>query len=340
MEIQPIRGSGELSTKANMTKFVHHVADMEVRAFTMRETAQKCRKEMKKKKKELEEKCARWKNVRDGKQKAYNASQIKVDGTTFRDYRRQERTSGLVALHVFMHILLMDFSIAIVIAPGIENGLPIFLIVFLAVASPLTYLFLFYKIHFACMRKQYAKYIEDLKKVRDDAKQQYNDAEKTLKEADQELADAVEQEKQVELMARRLEQDADRITENLKRCYELGVIMPSYRNLVSVVILDDIFTNDKADTMREAILLCDTEIRHAELIGKLDEVVHALKVLASAIQSMANILQSINTNVSLISQDVYRMAETQEEIKYAADAIKSSADNADFYIAQRRAGAL
>ena len=182
--------------------------------------------------------------------------------------------------------------------------------------------------------------MKDLEKARDDAKQQYNDWEEALKEAGQELADAIEQEKQVELMARRLEQDADRITENLKRCYELGVIMPSYRNLVSVVILDDIFTNDKADTMREANLLCDTEIRHAELVGKLDEVVHALKTLASSIQSMSHILSAINTNVSLISQDIYRMAETQEEIKYAADAIKSSADNADFYIAQRRAGAL
>ena len=182
--------------------------------------------------------------------------------------------------------------------------------------------------------------MEDSRKHCDKAKQQYIDGELAVKAADQELADVIEQEKQVEKIARQMEQDADTITESLKQCYELGVVRPSYRNLISVVILDDIFTNDKADTMREANLLCDTEIRHAELVGKLDEVVHALKALASSIQSMSHVLSAINTNVSLISQDVYRMSETQEEIKYATESVKKSADNADFYIAQKRAGSL
>ena len=65
--------------------------------------------------------------------------------------------------------------------------------------------------------------------------------------------------------------------------------------------------------MREAMLLCDTEIRHAELIGKLDQVVHALKALSSTMISMSSVLDGINTN--------------------------RSAENTDFYIAQKRAGA-
>ena len=341
MEIRPIRGSGELSTKANMRKFVHHVADMEVRAFTMRETAAKCRAQAKNKTEEMTHARQRCLDLRNRLKQAHMNAQKAMDECTLKAFRKKKRTAGRVFAHLGLHYFCGAATVMAVYSIAWEGfRLPGGIVAIMMVLSALVYLTLFYIICFAISEKKYCQYILDLKEACDKAHAESLDGERALQNAEQQLADAVKQEKEIGLAADRLEQGADTITENLKRCYELGVIMPSYRNLVSVVILDDIFTNDKADTMREANLLCDTEIRHAELVGKLDEVVHALKTLASSIQSMSHILSAINTNVSLISQDIYRMAETQDEIKYAADAINSSADNADFYIAQRRAGAL
>ena len=341
MEMQPIHNSGELSTKANMTKFVHDVADMEVRAFTMRATAAQCRAEAKKKTEKMvyaHQKCL---EKRNELKQAYINAQKAVDGCTLKSYRKKKRTVGRFFAHLAIHYFggfAMVFSICMLALGNLH--LPGGIVAFLTVLSSLAYLTAFYTICYRISKEQHRGYLATLKQACDEAYARSMDGERALQNAERDLSDAAKHEKEVGLMADRLEQDADTITESLKQCYELGVVMPSYRNLISVVILDDIFTNDKADTMREANLLCDTEIRHAELVGKLDEVVHALKTLAASIQSMSNILSAINTNVSLISQDIYRMADTQEEIKYAAESIKRSADNADFYIAQKRAGSL
>ena len=341
MEMQPIRSSSELSTKANMTKFVHDVADMEVRAFTLRKTAKKCRAEAKKKTDEMTDAHQRCLDQRNRLKQAHMDAQKAVDACTLKAYRKKKRTVGRFFAHLAIHyfgggVTVGTMSGVTFMILGLSEGI----LPFLAVLFSLPYLTAFYTICYCISKAQHRGYLATLKQACDRALSKYQESELALENAERDLADAAKQEKEVGLMADRLDQDADTITESLKQCYELGVVMPSYRNLVSVVILDDIFTNDKADTMREANLLCDTEIRHAELVGKLDEVVHALKTLAASIQSMSHVLSAINTNVSLISQDVYRMSETQEEIKYAAESIKKSADNADFYIAQKRAGSL
>lgn len=103
--------------------------------------------------------------------------------------------------------------------------------------------------------------------------------------------------------------------------------------------------------MREAMILCDQALRHQEEMKGLNSILNMLSSIAGYMRELNETVRSINFNISMISQDVYRMAENQaqaqarneamqERIAYAAESIKQSADNADFYIAQRRAGIL
>ena len=98
--------------------------------------------------------------------------------------------------------------------------------------------------------------------------------------------------------------------------------------------------NNFQDKRSEAILLCDTELRHYELINKLNDIYLSLKALASGIQRMNEVLEEINLNVRHISTDVFEMKQIGKDIAYVSESLKSSAENTDFYIAQRRAGAL
>ena len=163
---------------------------------------------------------------------------------------------------------------------------------------------------------------------------------KRLSQSEAELAEAVVVASTLNKRADELDSAADVIDEKLKICYSLGIIQHSYQNLVCVVVIDAIFINDKADTMREAMLLCDTELRHYELINKLDDIYHSLRALAMGMQRMSEILNSIDAGVNRIGDEVASMIKSQERIAYATESIKRSADNADFYIAQKRAGAL
>ena len=137
------------------------------------------------------------------------------------------------------------------------------------------------------------------------------------------------------------------ITGKIQKCYELNVIKPAYRNFVCVTILNEIFLNDKADTMRDAMLLCDEVLRHQEEIAGLNHIVEALNSIANYMREIKHTLDSISLSVDMICKDVYSLADKQDEllksqrrIAYATESRQKSADNTDFYIAQKRAGAL
>ena len=98
--------------------------------------------------------------------------------------------------------------------------------------------------------------------------------------------------------------------------------------------------NNKADTIREALLLCDIELRHAEVVTKLNDINDSLKSLGNNIRAMNDLLQRINSNITSISADVSSINQKQSHIAYATESARRSADNLDFYISQRRAGIL
>ena len=337
MELQA-RGNQEIAQKEMVSRFVHDVADMEVRAFTLKESAEQIRKDLQRKQQELERRYER--KQMDRKSMETKCSEIQ---NQIREFKLGDVWAGEAGMG--MALLGTIFFINSIIL-GIIGGLLLLLIKNEDVMIYFCIVFVFLDIigsiifFVRIMKNDYLIEKGKLQQNYQSQKDQIAHCDAELLALQTESREFVKKNIEFRAIADGLDRDSAMMEEKIQKCYALGIIKPAYQNLVSVLILDEIFSNDKADTMREAMLLCDTEIRHAELIGKLDQVMHALKTLSSILLSMNQVLEGISTNVSLISQDVYKMSEGQDRIAYATESLQKSAENTDFYITQKRMGML
>ena len=342
MDVQMTSDAQNLQTKQVTASFVHDVADMEVRAFSMREAAKKVREEAK--------------QERDNKEWEIhnlerNVENIHASNKHICEYRKKKFPSyskfflcggaflgWIIPLGIGIFIATM-FTMSAYSAEKITDDHLIPVVMFWMFSG--IYGFSYGLPLFISSAKKYKRLVAEYE-------QKLQENHMILATVEPKLAACKEafriyvNETFPKILARadRLEADAALVEKKLQECYALKIIQPAYQKLVCAVILDEIFSNDKADTMREAMLLCDTEIRHADIMVKMDEVIDALHRLSYQLHSMSSVLDSINTNVGLISQDVYSMRGNQEQMAYSIEAIRQSTQNVDSYIAQRRAGAL
>ena len=339
MDNQNLPNAQSLSNKRTMADFVHDVADMEVRVFSMREAAKKVREDEKQKKGRLEWEVSHCQKQTEAKQTEYDqAIEEKEKIQTFGKFRKRNFKGYLVPVNVILAFLLLGVleRILFELFPDVSSsaGLTIWYIVFFTACCFVEFF------HYIYLKRNYCKELDKRKRVFAEKASELATAQNTLEAAKEALRAYMENLPKILSRADRLEADAALVEKKLRECYALKIIQPAYQKLVCAVILDEIFSNDKADTMREAMLLCDAEIRHADIMGKMDEVIDALHMLSYQLQSMSSVLDSINTNVGLISQDVYAMRGSQAQVAYSVEAIRQSTQNVDSYIAQRRAGVL
>ena len=379
MELQTKNNQG-IAQRDTVAKFVNDVADMEIRAFSMREAAKKCRSDAERLENDFKlgsqklkdgvgiSKSARASTESELKEKKqkYAESERHCDNYTFADYCKQTFSGGRLFGFFFLHfgaIMMGIFSTPMAKA-GDYYDESIVVITLIGLAFEIIFPIVWYvkknagyqnslnfkKRDLENQAKEIKKLEEDLQKIN----KTIRGAELILEREDEAFAPIKSRADQIRQKADELDSAATFVEEKIKECYALNVIKPAYQKMVCVTILNDVFVNDKADTMREAMLLCDAEIRHSELIHQLDKVIHSLNILANNLQSIQDVLKTINANVSMISQDIFRLSESQEKmaglieniegnskaVAYATESIKQSADNADFYIAQRRAGVI
>ena len=348
MELQTTSGQVDLTQKKNMAKFVHDVADMEVRYFSLNESAKVTKKKALEQMEQAKRKFNQTQACVGGWVSRKQQAQTAVEEIrTYRQWRKKTASAGRFFAEFFTFFFVYG------IVAGVSSPLLSGLFEWLIFGTPfdnfkgvfvvpllLVWLVVYWAIFRAVRKSEYKEELNKWESEFASANQQYEKAKNDAELADNDYREAEKNFPHIMERVQELENSASSIQKDIQACYSLDVIKPAYRNLVSVVILDEIFQNDKCDTMREANLLCDTEIRHAELIGKLDQVLHALEALAISLQHINRVMNSINENVSMISQDVYRIAEGQERIAYATESLQKSADNVDFYVAQKRAGSL
>ena len=90
--------------------------------------------------------------------------------------------------------------------------------------------------------------------------------------------------------------------------YAIGVIPPDYRTMDCVLILDQIFRNDLADTMREAIKIYEERVFRGEVIRGMDRICSMLGNLAAGMAVISDRLDRIDMNVSSMNQDLYSLS--------------------------------
>ena len=134
------------------------------------------------------------------------------------------------------------------------------------------------------------------------------------------------------------ENSASKIEAALQKNYALNIIPPDYRRFECLAWIDYVFRNDQVDTMREATLQCDKWVRH-------NDTMKALKELAENIRSVAVLVENMNSNISMMNQDLFRIAEAQEKqlsesqsARYAMESVQKSTERLAMYEDMKRVG--
>ena len=109
--------------------------------------------------------------------------------------------------------------------------------------------------------------------------------------------------------------ESKKMAKILEQSYEqTGVVPIDYRYISCVLMIDYVFKNDLADTVREAIEYYETKVFRDGLFNKLDDIHNTLKIMSGKLSSMTSILRSINSQVGELSEDVCNISENSNLI--------------------------
>ncbi|MBQ7354914.1 MAG: hypothetical protein IJW62_05275 [Clostridia bacterium] len=145
---------------------------------------------------------------------------------------------------------------------------------------------------------------------------EYRRKEKELITAKDELQNELEKQSQtnqekaiIDQQLAELRSRRDELKVTLTCFYNYDIIPPDYRYLDCVIVLDQIYRNRLAETMKEAILLYETRVARGEIIKGIDKIYKMLGRLAVGMATIEQHLTSINTNVKMMSQDLYSFSQ-------------------------------
>ena len=176
-----------------------------------------------------------------------------------------------------------------------------------------------------------------------------------------------------------LTEKANELSKQKAKLYALDIVPPDYRTLDCVVILHSIFSNDLADTMREAILLYEEKVFRGELLRGIDQIYNMLGNLAYSMHAIESRLTEVKKGIDNIhretislSNQLYGIDDTMkqyskqqqeahleklkqgeairknqekliqetEATRYATESVAQSQKTVEWYIDQRRMGLL
>lgn len=140
------------------------------------------------------------------------------------------------------------------------------------------------------------------------------------------------------------------IQSTLSHFYGLNIIPPDYRYMDCAIMLDQIFRNDLADTMRDAIKIYEERVFRGEVIKGMDKICRMLGQLSVGMAVIGQRINAIDSNVKMMSQDLYNFsakieagqkanAELLNETKmsrYAAEQVAESAKNLEWHERRRQ----
>lgn len=115
---------------------------------------------------------------------------------------------------------------------------------------------------------------------------------------------------------------ADRIKIKKEKIYSIGIVPRDYRSLDAMLMINSIFENDQADTMREATLLYDERLFRGEVLRGIDNIYSMLGNLVCSMQAIENRLIEVRESVDkacvelrTISNQIYNIEQRELEHK-------------------------
>ena len=103
--------------------------------------------------------------------------------------------------------------------------------------------------------------------------------------------------------------------------YSVGIIPPDYREMDCVYVFDQIFRNDLAYNMRQAVSIYEERVFRGEIIRGMGAIIQQLGSIKGQLAGLARDIYSIKTNVDFMSQDFYKLVDGQKAHQNTVDSI-------------------
>ena len=338
-------------TKEDLTKYVDEIAWMERSAFTLEETADAYTKRGIEVLKAAQQQLNRT-------QQRLNQKNEKVENLENEIKKTKKSTASAIAFEIldqvfrrFIPLALLGIVvyIAVAIAVGLNTDIfvePVWFFV------PWVVFCLVVVTIWSCVKVS-SKKKKEIKKSEQSKSQTQNSAN-TLQSSAQQYEEALEiakREKEIlDSEAARCRQAASDIRDQLDRMYVMDVIPPDYRYFDCILVLNQIFRNDLADNMREAVDLYEERVFRGEVLKGVRNIYSRLEKMNASMSYMVNDLREVqrevgamDRNMAQISQrisrgEVNRLAAVREvqSARYAAEAVERSRERCNEYINNHR----
>ena len=311
-------------SKSETIRFVHDVKELEVKARTLEDMAKECYAEAG----QIEKKAS---NELMNSERNLDSAKYKAEYLP-KDEEKKLKSDNLHAMGVAVGVsFLILFFGGSCLAAVAYHTLP----ESMAAISVITYLSISFIIPFVIIcavnsnRSNRAK--AQIEKNKYELEAAVKTAEDNVDRAIAMQSRVQEQAKALCSHAQELDRTATKIRNQLTSIYSINIVTPKYRNLQCLSLIDEVFENDQADTMREATLLCETRLYQGGVLQKMEE-------LAESIHCIHNVIESMARDVSMMSQDVFSIAENSaaalseaKSTRYAAEATAQAAERVAFY---------
>ena len=321
-------------SKSETIRFVHDVKELEMKALTLENMAKECYDEAGRIEKQQEHKissarhlyqseCSKCSDISDRMNNL--SSTMRFDWGNFGALLFGGLFGSSFIMGILLGIVLLIWYLIAGSLPSEETILYIGgILIVLVVVS----------IFFAAISTSMPDLdgaIKQLSKELDEANERLKVRKDELAEEEAKRTTVGQQADVLRAQGRRYEENVSYIRENLQILFEVNILPPRYRRFDCITIIDDLFVNDQVDTMREATLLCDERVHWGIVEDSLQELVKTEHCISEAVQSIAR-------DVSMMSQDVFRIAENSaatlseaKSTRYAAEATARAAERVEYY---------
>lgn len=307
-------------SKATASKFISDAKRMEISIYTLRSIAQACRAKaatvLKNAKSELQAQTQQIENTSTA-----------LEVAKFSDTELSQK-KPTVKKAKFMKAFLWALVISIGTTGGIwdwnivKNNLTlteVICYIFPVILCLTTYVF--YKVYCWGIKEENA----DAKKAYDTSQLERKELIASLEKKEnnqkakkekcvKELARAQYVSNQLQLQASECDRRADEINAILQECYiKTNIVPPDYRFIDCIIVLDHVFRNDLADTVRDAIFYYEEKKFRELVVRGVNDIFVMLQNMANVLYDVKDLLQNIDLQTATLSNDVQAIAAQQYE---------------------------
>ena len=368
-------------TKEDLGRYIHDIAELEKRIFTIDKTIQDSRSQLNRTKQEVKKQAQSAKDAFEFAEtaldnaKAKKKEALEVGTKDNNSYGLKKPVKKVVVEDTLffgkrLTAAIFGFFIA-VLGLGIGASIKMPIVILSSVALAL-FLFLMGVIKDKKRRKHYQKYVypqecekaeKDYQKAMEEyeserqniireAEELYNDREEAFAQATKEVLniqvklDAIDSwEKKFNEEIEKAVPQREMLTNQMHKLYSFNLIPPDYREVDCTMMFDQIFRNDLADNMREAVKIYEERVFRGDVIRGIDKIYGMLGQLNAGMMQIGRNLESVKERVSFMSHDLCSLVTLTEESvdnqrsirretelnRYAIESVKSSTENLEYY---------